>query len=285
MSTDDLVTGDWLAGQLGAAGLSIVDCSAFMPGSGRDGRADFLAAHIPGARFLDINEVSDRSQSTPHMLPPADQFGHAMEALGIGRDDRIVVYDNSPLRSAARGWFMLRHFGARQVAILDGGLQKWVAEGRPVESGEPAPRSARFEAAERAGEVVTQADVLAGVGALLDARGAARFAGSEPDPRPGVAAGHIPGSRNLPFAALYNADGTFRGGEDIARLFTAAGVDPRAPFVASCGSGVTANSLIFAAHLLGNRGTRLYDGSWSEWGADPSTPKEKGPGEPSSLER
>ena len=274
---DDLVSTQWLGDHLGEGDLVVLDATMFMPGSGRDGRAEFLAAHIPGARFFDIEALSDHSRATPHMLPPADEFGRAMEALGVGRDERLLVYDNSPLRTAARGWFMLRHFGAERVAILDGCFQKWLAEGRRVESGEPAARSARFHAAERAGEVVAKAAVLVGAGPLLDARGAARFEGREPDPRPGVAAGHIPGSRNLPFASLYKEYGTFRGAEDIARLFAAAGVDPNAPFVATCGSGVTANSLIFAAHLLGNRDSRLYDGSWSEWGADPSTPKESGP--------
>ena len=274
---DDLVSTQWLADNLGQDDLAILDATMFMPGSGRDGRAEFLDAHIPGARFLDVDAVSDKTKPTPHMLPSAEAFGEAMETLGVGRDDRIVVYDNSPLRTAARGWFMLRHFGATQVAILNGGFQKWTAEERPVEIGEPAPRSARFEAIERPGEVVAKQEVLAGVGLLLDARGAGRFEGSEPDPRPGVATGHIPGSRNLPFPALYSEDGTFRDREEIARAFAAAGADPRAPFVASCGSGVTANSLIFAAHLLGNRDTRLYDGSWSEWGADPSTPKAQGP--------
>jgi thiosulfate/3-mercaptopyruvate sulfurtransferase len=169
---------------------------------------------------------------------------------------------------------MLRHFGADKVAILDGGLEKWVREGRSVESGEPAPRSARFGATERTGEVVSIDQVRAGLGTeLLDARSGARFQGTEPDPRPDVAPGHIPGSRNLPYAQLYHEDGTFRTPDEIASAFANSGVDPGAPFVATCGSGVTASSLIFAAHLLGNRDTRLYDGSWSEWGADPSTPK------------
>ena len=275
---DDLVSTQWLADKLGQPGLVAVDASLFMPSSGRDAGAEFAAAHIPGARFLDIDALSDKSNPAPHMLPSAADFGCAMEAIGIGREDRVVVYDNSPLRSAARGWFMLRHFGAAEVAILDGGLQKWVAEGRPVESGEPTPREARFDAIERAGEVVTMAEIRSGLGLeLLDARGRARFEGSEPDPRPGVAAGHIPGAHNLPFAALYEDDGTFRSHHEIAQIFAAAGADPHAPFVASCGSGVTANSLIFAAHLLGNGDARLYDGSWSEWGADPTTPKETGP--------
>ena len=275
---DDLVSTAWLAERLGERDLVPVDCSFFLPGSGRDGRAEFLAAHIPGARFLDIDEVSDKSHPVPHMLPSAEAFGAAMEALGVGRDDRIIVYDNSPLRTAARGWFMLRHFGAETVAILDGGLQKWVAEGRPTTSGEPEPRKARFEAAERQGEVVTKTEVLAGPGApLIDARGRARFEGSEDDPRPGIAAGHIPGARNVPFSSLYRDDGTLKPREEIRREFEQAGADPERAFVASCGSGVTANSLIFAAHLLGNRDTRLYDGSWSEWGGDPATPKETGP--------
>ncbi len=274
---DPLVSTQWLAGQLGQPDLTIVDATMFMPGSGRDGGAEFLAAHIPGARFLDIDELSDRSNPAPHMLPPREEFGRAMAALGVGRADRIVVYDNSPLRSAARGWFILRHFGADKVAILDGGLGKWISEGRPTESGEAAARRAAFVAAER-GDVVDKPAILAGPHSpLLDARGAARFEGSEPDPRPGVAAGHIPGSRNLPFAALYREDGTMRSTDEIERLFAAAGIDPEQPFVATCGSGVTANSLIFAAHLLGNRSALLYDGSWSEYGADPATPKALGP--------
>jgi len=274
---ESLVSTDWLAQHLGEPDLVVVDSSWHMPASGRNGRADFLEAHIPGARFLDIDELSDRSNPAPHMLPTAAEFGRAIERLGIGSGDRIVVYDNSPIRTAARGWFMLRHFGARQVAILDGGFQQWLAEGRPTESGEPAHRDARFDAQER-DELVTKEQLLAGAGQpWLDARGKGRFEGSEPDPRPGVAPGHAPGARNLPFSALYDENGRFRSPGEIRRLFDQAGVDPARPFVASCGSGVTANSLIFAAHLLGNDATRLYDGSWSEWGADPATPKAVGP--------
>ena len=202
-----------------------------MPASGRSGRDEYLAAHVPGARFLDIDQVSDKSNPAPHMLPSASDFGAAMEQIGVGRDDRIVVYDNSPIRTAARGWFMLRHFGAERVAILDGGLQKWLAEGRPTESGEPAPRNARFEAKEGAGEVVSKADILAGVGAMLDARGRPRFEGSAPDPRPGVAPGHIPGGRNLPFEALYRENGTFRSPDEIRALFGEAGIDPDGAFI------------------------------------------------------
>jgi thiosulfate/3-mercaptopyruvate sulfurtransferase len=188
------------------------------------------------------------------------------------------VYDNSPLRSAARGWFTLRHFGARSVAILDGGFQKWVAEGRPVESGEPGPRHAHFKAAERAGEVVSKENILGGLSCgFVDARGKGRFEGTEPEPRAGMASGHIPGARNVPYGTLYNEDGTFKSREELRRLFDEARTNPEQPFVASCGSGVTAVALIFAAHLLGSDAGRLYDGSWSEWGADPATPKELGP--------
>jgi len=274
---DSLVSTDWLAQHLGEPGLTVVDCSWHMPATGRNGRADYLASHIAGARFLDIDELSDTSNPAPHMLPAAADFGAAMERLGVGREQRIIVYDNSPLRTAARGWFMLRHFGAPSVAILDGGFQKWVAEDRPTESGEPQPRTARFEAAERSGEVVTKQELLAGAPApLLDARGKPRFAGSEADPRPGVAAGHIPGAHNLPFASLYREDGRFVALHELRRLFDEAGVNPEQPFIATCGSGVTANSILFAAHLLGNDSNRLYDGSWSEWGADPATPKATG---------
>jgi thiosulfate/3-mercaptopyruvate sulfurtransferase len=275
---ESLVSTDWLADHLGDPALTIVDSSWHMPATWRNGRDEFFQAHIPGAVFLDIDAVSDASDPAPHMLPRAAEFARAMEKIGIGSTDRIVVYDNSPLRSAARGWFMLRHFGAGDVAILDGGLQKWIAEGRPTTSGEAESRNATFDATEREGEVVTKQQILDGLACtFVDARGPSRFEGTEPEPRPGVESGHIPGARNIPFGALYNADGTFRSREEIRRIFEEARANPNQPFVASCGSGVTAVALIFAAHLLGSDSGRLYDGSWSEWGADPATPKELGP--------
>ncbi|MEO7277058.1 MAG: sulfurtransferase [Sphingomicrobium sp.] len=274
---DRLVSTQWLADHLGENGLTIVDSSWHMPASGRNGRVEFRAAHIPGARFLDIDELSDLSDPAPHAMPGADAFGSAMEALGIDRCDRIVVYDNSPIHSAARGWFMLRHFGAAQVALLDGGFAAWLGEGRPTESGIPAPRQGRFEA-EPGGNLVTKAQLVAGAKeTLVDARGNGRFEGIEPEPRAGIASGHIPGARNLPFGELYAANGRFRPKAELRGLFSKAGIDPDKPFIASCGSGVTATSLLFAAHLLGNDDAGLYDGSWTEWGADPATPKATGP--------
>jgi thiosulfate/3-mercaptopyruvate sulfurtransferase len=274
---DSLVSTEWLAQHHSEQDLVVVDSSWHMPASGRKGRDEYLVAHIPGTRFLDIDDVADKANPAPHSLPNAGEFGKAMEQLGVGRRDRIVIYDNSPTRTAARGWFMFRHFGADRVAILDGGFQKWLAEGRPTETGEPAPRSARFDATVR-DELVTKEQLLAGTRLpWADARGRARFEGTEADPRQGVAPGHAPGARNIPFGSLYREDGRFKPVGEIGRLFDEAGVDPKQPFVASCGSGVTANSLIFAAHLLGNDDARLYDGSWSEWGADPATPKVLGP--------
>ena len=272
---DSLVTTEWLEGQLGEPGLTIVDASWHMPASVRSGRAEYLEAHIPGARFLDIDEVSDDSDPAPHAMPSAEAFGEAMERIGVGQSDRIVVYDNSPIHTAPRGWFMLRHFGARDVAVLDGGLPKWLAERRPIESGEPEPRAVRF-VAEAGSNVIAKGQVL-DASQLVDARGRGRFEGTEPEPRAGIASGHIPGACNLPFGLLYTGDGTLKPKSELSRLFAEAGLDPKRPFTASCGSGVTATSLIFAAHLLGNDKASLYDGSWTEWGADPATPKALGP--------
>jgi thiosulfate/3-mercaptopyruvate sulfurtransferase len=275
---DSLVSTDWLAQHLGEPDLVLVDSSWHMPAMNRSGRDEYLNAHIPGARFLDIDELSDRSCPSPHMLPGAAEFGAALEQLGVDREDRIVVYDNSPIRTAARGWFMLRYFGAANVAILDGGFQKWLAEGRPTESGEPKLRHATFDAHEQPGQAVRKQEILAGLDcALLDARGKGRFEGTEPEPRAGVAGGHIPGARNLPFGAVYDDQGRFRPADELRRLFADAGIDPARPFIASCGSGVTATSLIFAAHLLGSDLGKLYDGSWTDWGSDPATPKALGP--------
>jgi thiosulfate/3-mercaptopyruvate sulfurtransferase len=275
----ELVSTEWLACELGAPDLTVLDASWHMPNANRDPRAEYEERHIPGARFFDIEAISDGDAGTPHMLPSAEQFACAMGDLGVGSSDRIVVYDHSDLRTSARAWFMLRHFGARQVAILDGGLTKWLREGRPTERGYPPHREVRFDAVAAAGQVVRKEELEGGAAGapILDARSKARFEGSEKDPRPGVAPGHIPGARNIPYASVYREDGSFRSPEELRTLFRDAGADIGQPFIASCGSGVTANSLIFAAHLAGNDQVRLYDGSWSDWGSDADTPKELGP--------
>jgi len=277
---DDLVSTEWLEAELGAPDLRIVDATFLLPGDGRDARAEYEAAHIPGAVFLDIDEVADTDSPLPHMLPSEAKMASRAQALGLSDSGRIIVYDNSPLHSAARGWWMLRSFGAWQVAVLDGGFQKWTAEGRPVESGAPAVRRGHFTAQLNPEKVADKQRVLGLIGdsgwEILDARGAGRFAGEEGEPRPGLASGHMPGARNLPQGKLFNADNSWKQGEALRAVFDDAGVDLTKPMVTTCGSGVTAAVLLFGAHLLGKDDVKLYDGSWSEWGADPATPKATG---------
>lgn len=277
---DDLVSTEWLAGAIGAADLRIVDATWFLPSGNRDARAEFEAAHVPGAAFLDIGAILGCDTPVVGKLPPGEVFGERVAALGIGAGDRVVVYDNSPLHTAARAWFLLKAYGVEEVAILDGGLGKWRAEGRPVESGPAASSGASLSASLDRARVMAKDEVAAlvhsGEHEIVDARGPARFAGEEAEPRPDVTPGHIPGARNVPYASLYNEDGTFKRGEALRSAFEDEGVDLGKPMIATCGSGVTACSLAFGAHLLGKRDVRLYDGSWAEWGCDPSLPKETG---------
>lgn len=278
---DSLVTTQWLERELGASDLKVIDSTLFLPGGPRDARAEYEAEHIPGAVFLDLQDVSDSSNPVPHMVPPEPKFASRMASLGLGDGQRFIVYDNSPLHSAARAWWMLKSFGAHHVAILDGGLQKWKAEGRPLESGRPQVRHGHFSPSFEAGAVVDKETVAGLIGdgrhEIVDARGSARFSGEEAEPRPGMASGHIPGSKNLPQGTLFNPDNSWRQGDDLRSAFGSAGVDLDKPLVATCGSGITACVLLFGAHLMGKDDVRLYDGSWSEWGADPETPKATGP--------
>ena len=277
---DSLVSTEWLASELGAPDLAIIDATKFLDGYGRDARTEYEAGHIPGAVFLDLDELADKTPGAPHKLPPEHKFASRMQSLGIRDGQRIVVYDDSPLRSAARAWWLLKAFGAHYVAILDGGLAKWKAEGRELESGKPEVRHGHFTPLFDEKAVVDKGAVRAlaeaGSEQIVDARSASRFSGEEPEARAGLTPGHIPGSRNLPQGSLFNADGTWKRGEALQSAFDQAGVDPARPMVTTCGSGVTATALIFGAHLLGHDGVRLYDGSWSEWGADPDTPKATG---------
>ena len=274
---DSLVSTDWLEAQLGARDLRVIDATTFLPGSGRDARAEYEAAHIPGAVFVDMEDVSDPSSPLPHTLPSEHQFASRMRALGLGDGDRFVVYDNSPLHSAARIWWMLRTFGARNAAILDGGLEKWRAEGRPLAAGEEQRKGGHFTAALDRSAVVDKAAVRALAGEeIVDARPASRFLGQDAEPRPGVQPGHIPGSKSAPQSEFFNADGTWKRGDALRAVFDASGVDLSRPMVTTCGSGVTAAVILFGAHLLGKDDVRIYDGSWSEWGSDPDTPKARG---------
>jgi thiosulfate/3-mercaptopyruvate sulfurtransferase len=276
---DALVTTEWLANELGANDLRVVDATFVLASDGRDPAAEYEAAHIPGAVFFDIAEIADLSSPLPTMLPPPEKFASRMQSLGLGDGSRIVLYDNSPYLTAARAWWMLRVFGAHDVAILDGGFAKWQAEGRPVESGKPQHRHRHFTVWADDSQVRSldqmKANVASGAEQVLDARSAARFSGEEPDPRPATHAGHVPGSKNLPYKQLLNDDGTWKTGDALKAEFDKAGIDLSKPLVTTCGSGITAAVLLFGAHLLGNDGA-LYDGSWSEWGADMSTPKAMG---------
>jgi thiosulfate/3-mercaptopyruvate sulfurtransferase len=281
---EPLVSTTWLADALaGATPPAVLDATGHLPAAAREARAEFTAAHIPGARFLDLASLADRDSPVPAAPPSPAQFAERMEELGIGDGAEVVLYDDSASRTAARVWFIFRLHGWREVAILDGGLGKWRAERRPLERGEAEnPRSTAGTTPRAAAAVVrNKAEMLAnlatGAEQVLDAREAGRFTGELPDIRPGTPAGHIPGSLNLPYGELLNPDGTYKDRDALRSAVRAAGVDLARPVVTTCGSGVTAAVLVFALHLLGKEDVALYDGSWAEWGADPATPKALGP--------
>lgn len=277
---DSLVSTQWLADETGASDLRIVDASYHLAAAGRDAASEYEAAHIPGAVFMNLAELVDSSSPVENTLPSPAKFASRMQSLGLGDGSRIVLYDDSAVKTAARAWFMLKLFGANHVAILDGGLAKWKAEGRALEGGHRTLRERHFTAWSEQKRQRSKAEVLANVASgaeqLVDARSAARFSGAEADPRLGIAAGHIPGSLNLPYGDLFNPDGTYKNKAGLKAAFDQAGIDLARPVVTSCGSGVTACVLAFGMHLLGKDDVSLYDGSWTEWGADPAMPKELG---------
>ncbi len=276
-----LVSTDWLASHLSDPAVVVLDGSYYLANAKRDAEAEFLAGHIPGAQRFNIDTISDHSNPLPHMLPPPEQFARQVGGLGVGDSMTVVLYDGVGLYGAARVWWTFRAFGAEKVFVLDGGMPKWKAEGRPIETGAGTARAekiftARFNRALVASIDDVQKVLLDKTAQVVDARAAERFRGEAPEPRAGLRGGHMPGSFNVPFGLVLE-DGRLAAHEKIAAAFKNAGVDLDRPVVTSCGSGVTAAILTFAIEALGKKPGRVYDGSWSEWGARPDTPVVKGP--------
>jgi thiosulfate/3-mercaptopyruvate sulfurtransferase len=281
-----VVSTQWLAERLDAPDIAIIDASWHLPSAKRDARAEFEAARIPGAKFFDIDDISESATPLPHMLPAPEKFASRMRRLGIGDGKKVIAYDTAGLFSAARAWWMFRIFGHDDVAVLDGGFPKWKAEGRPVDEDPPAstPQERHFSARFQSMMVRDKKDVLdavrTGKSQIADARSPGRFTGKEPEPRPGVRSGHMPGAANVHYATLLNQDGTLKSPDAIAKVFADAGIDVKKPVITSCGSGITAAILTLGLTLIGAREHALYDGSWSEWGAAADTPVEMGADKP-----
>lgn len=265
-----LVSTDWLAKHLNDPDLRILDASWYMPDMNRNAKAEYDAAHIPGARYFDIDEIADLRSDLPHMMPPVEKFMSRVRAMGVGDGHQIVVYDGMGLFSAARVWWMFRLMGHKDIAVLDGGLPKWQSEGHPTEDMPPVIRDRHMTVSRQAHMIkdVTQVAAAAKLGdyEIIDARGAERFRGEVPEPREGLRSGHIPNSKNVPFATLLNADGTMKSPDDMRAVFEAAKVNMDKPAILSCGSGVTAAILALALERMGQDRHAVYDGSWSEWG-------------------
>ena len=272
-----VVATDWLAAKLGTPGLRVVDGSWYLPGSGRDAAAEYAAGHIPGAVFFDIDANSNPSTPLPHMLPTAKTFAERMAGLGLNDSDHIVVYDGSGLNlSAPRVWWTFRTFGHHRVSVLDGGIGKWRREQRPIEQGiitlPPGRFTARLDRAAVRDLASVRANIHQRVEQLVDTRSAGRFAGLEPEPRPGLRGGHVPGSVNLPFTDLVRPDGTMLRPEELRGRLLDAGIDLSRPVVATCGSGTSACALVLSLHLIGHTQAAVYDGAWAEWGGRADTP-------------
>ena len=279
MAIDDpktLVSTEWLAAHIKDPDLRILDASWYLPDMGRDARAEYDAAHIPGARFFDIDDISDARSDLPHMVPPVEKFMSRMRAMGVGDGHQVVVYDGAGLFSAARVWWLFRLMGQMDVAVLDGGIAKWQVEGRAVEDLPPVVRD-RHMTVRRQNQMVrdvTQVSAASKLGdhEIIDARGPGRFRGQEPEPRAGLRAGHIPGAKNVYYKDILNDDGTMKDVDALRAAFDAAGVDLSKPAITTCGSGVTAAILSLALERLGKTDHSLYDGSWTEWGQFPTLP-------------
>ena len=273
---ESLVSTEWLAANLAQPDLRVIDATYYLPMQGKDAKAEYLERHIPGAVFFDLDDISDSTSSLPHMLPPPEKFASRVRRLGIGDGNRIVIYDAQGMMSAARVWWMFRIFGAREVAILDGGLPKWLAENRPVEDGQVQLQerhfTARLDNTQVRGKDQIQRNIQSKREQVLDARSPGRFHGTEPEIWPGRRSGHIPGARNLAYGQLLKPDMTFKDGDALRSLYEGAGIDLAKPVVTTCGSGITACVLAFGLHLIGHRDVAVYDGSWAEWGLPGDTP-------------
>jgi thiosulfate/3-mercaptopyruvate sulfurtransferase len=280
-TNDPLVSTDWLTAHIKDANVKVLDATFKLPGILPLPKDDYLAAHLPGAVYFDVDAVSDHSNPLPHMYPSAEQFGRDVGGLGIGNDDTVVVYDSGSWVAAPRAWWMFLSYGHRNVRVLDGGLKKWRAEGRPVESGEVKPKPATFKASYDDKRVRSIEQMVANVASraeqVIDARAAERFEGRAAEPRPGIRSGHIPGARNVPYNILFDASGAMKPLDEVRKAFVGAGVDIAKPIVTSCGSGVSAGALTIALYRLGVTDTALYDGSWSEWGQAGGPPIATGP--------
>lgn len=281
-TTDPLVSTEWLAAHLNDPRVKILDATFKLPGVLPLPKDDFLRAHIPGSVFFDVDAVSDHSSSLPHMFPSAEQFGRDAGALGIGNDDTVVLYDAGGWVAGPRAWWMFLSFGHQNVRVLDGGLKKWLAEGRAVESGDVKPKPATFKATFDPKRVRSMQQLIGNLESkaeqVIDARPSARFEGSVPEPRPGLRGGHIPGARSVPYANLFDAStGAMKSLDELRAAFSGAGVDTAKPIVTSCGSGVSAGVLTLALYRLGVENSALYDGSWAEWGEQGGPPVATGP--------
>jgi thiosulfate/3-mercaptopyruvate sulfurtransferase len=273
-----LVSTDWLATHMTAPDVRIVDASWYLPQAGRNAREEYDQRHIEGAHFIDIDALSDPASAYPHMLPPTEMFASRMRKIGLGDGLRIIIYDGAGIYSAARVWWMFRVMGFKDIAVLDGGLPKWLAEGRPVTDEPPVLRdrhaTARLDHTRLRDVTQVRGNIYSGKELLVDARSAGRFNGTEAEPRAGVRSGHVPGAVNLPFNLVLNEDGTMRAPDDLRAITKAAGIDLSKPITVMCGSGVTACVVALALEQIGHRRVAVYDGSWAEWGAQADLPIE-----------